>query len=542
MAELGQGEPALHYSETGNVVCTVGLRSALEDDTTPENYTERKPENYIQKDDSLTTIRPAKPFIFYFGVFLTLIGVAAFFVGSISSKWVVVHGGPSEDGDYQSDIRRRMLAHLGPWRACDQGGSCGPVYDVAPGIRPWSVRGMQTLLVLSILGYLAGAVVLIIQMLGTRLTTVHCKRLLTDALPECFILVAAVLAFMSALTMGQLKRELIFHQGQSTLPGWGLIVSVMAVAATVIGAICIALFRHLDAAETKSLVEQSILAPLRCITRGAGILKRRGRVRMRKMRRTKFRRTRRRFSSLSVSDFRVSVIGSSDLGARRESAVTEPSRHVGEGDWSFNNARTAAGGQALMNDVDSGEIDGRKYFQGKPSLNQKEKCNEDKNIGVTRSGRGENIGSVTDQGNIEYRDSNLSKERSLSFGNETKGSVKDAHQGRSAYECSGRPGEARLLSRETTHTQKQASGSQSKAVDQTEFRSRPMIDLRPTDIGATSAIFSASSELKSLPNTVDGHDVDQMTSNKGQPVLITVQAVMNEKDSGGECSFGEVTV
>lgn len=185
-----------------------------------------------------------KLFNFYAGVALCLCGVGAFLVSATSRKWVELKVDVGVVS--RSTSHRRMLSHMGPWLACDYGNHCDKLWILAPGLDERSVRGVQTMLLLVILIYLTGAAVIIFQLLRPKrlLELKTCKCLLDHAIAEGLIPIAAVMAFIFMLMMGELKRKLILQPSETAQPGWAFVVCLVSVLATIFGSLCMVFNRQ----------------------------------------------------------------------------------------------------------------------------------------------------------------------------------------------------------------------------------------------------------------------------------------------------------
>ncbi|GFR90050.1 hypothetical protein ElyMa_004294700 [Elysia marginata] len=181
---------------------------------------------------------------FYMGVTLCLCGVGAFLTSATSRKWVeldVEWGVATRLGYHQ-----RMLSHMGPWLACNHSNHCDKVWVIAPGLNERSVRGVQTMLLLAILTYLSGAGIIILQLLRPRglLELRACRCLLENAFAEFLIPIAAVMAIMFMLMMGELKQKLILRAHETSRPGWAFAVCLLSVLATIAGTVCMVFNRQ----------------------------------------------------------------------------------------------------------------------------------------------------------------------------------------------------------------------------------------------------------------------------------------------------------
>ena len=116
MTSLERGEPA----SAGSAACT-GEQPKAPADTDGGQSGIFKP---------VVPTSASKRINFYFGITITLGGIAAFLTGAFSNHWIVV-----VSGDQGSAVHfDRLLANLGPWQACNQVGSCDALWNVAPGL------------------------------------------------------------------------------------------------------------------------------------------------------------------------------------------------------------------------------------------------------------------------------------------------------------------------------------------------------------------------------------------------------------------------
>ncbi|GFN78524.1 hypothetical protein PoB_000503000 [Plakobranchus ocellatus] len=100
------------------------------------------------------------------------------------------------------------------------------------------------MLLVAILIYLGGTIIIMLQLLRPKRLLDLSNGLFSKALAETLFPTAAVLAFLSMLMMGELKRRIILQVNQTSSPGWAFFVSLSGVLANVIGTICMIINRR----------------------------------------------------------------------------------------------------------------------------------------------------------------------------------------------------------------------------------------------------------------------------------------------------------
>ncbi|GFR84289.1 hypothetical protein ElyMa_005995200 [Elysia marginata] len=319
MAALEQGEP----TSLGSEFCTIQLHS------TPVDIDGGTP----AKPKTIAAACLPNRWNFYVGIALTLGGIVAFTAGACSSEWIVLE----DDGHgVTAPYRSRLLARVGPWEGCTHSGHCDVLWKIVPGVgekHKITVRGVQAMLVMSMVVYLSGAVVIFLNLAGIRLTKTSClRKILRVAVPEFHISIAAVAAILSMLLMGLVKQRILPHRVQTIHPGWAFIVCLLAILATVSGAMLMTLHRHLVPVKT-TLISKAVSSAVgrwRRRRKGGG---EGGRNKIRWRRRVG-RRGSIPHGPLDESGIRVSIVGSGG-GERGDTERREREEHLGGKDIDF---------------------------------------------------------------------------------------------------------------------------------------------------------------------------------------------------------------